>query len=503
MIRPSFIFTDHAVLQAGRPVPVWGECDCPSLIVSFAGNSVPATVKGGRFEATLPAMQAGTRGELRFVCGADALTLSDVAVGEVWLAGGQSNMEHPVFCTEYEADALRADPDLRLFTVPRRTCYEGETWGFHFEEMQAKDTPWQVCTEETAASFTAIGYFFAARLRRELHVPVGIISCNWGATLVECWTSERYLAADARTRRALEHDAALPAKSDPAVVEAHAAYQAAMREFCLSYNAKGLVKENGVPHYLRHCGPSIPCAEEAGYYRRPAVLRESMLARITPYALRGVIWHQGESNGRADYPDCKEWYKALFHAMMADWREAFRTPALPFYLVQIAGCNLDGAEKETWVPVRTAQEELGREEGCRTVISYDLSEPDNIHPAHKQEMGERLADAALDGEYGVEKAWRSPTLATCVKQGETVTLTFQDAVRLSAKAGQVPAGVFLYREDGTSYEGSCKLAGNTACFTVPAGETAVAVGYGRRNYSHANIQNEKNLPVTPFYVGLK
>ncbi|MBQ8351913.1 MAG: hypothetical protein IJY20_07725 [Clostridia bacterium] len=503
MIKPAFIFTDHAVLQRGKPVPVWGECDCDSLIVSFAGNSVPAEVRDGRFEATLPAMQAGTRGELRFVSDSETLALSDVVVGEVWLAGGQSNMEHPVFCTEYDASLVADDPDLRLFTVPRRTCYTGETWGFHFEEMQAEETPWQPCTKDSALSFTAIGYFFAVRLRKELHVPVGIVSCNWGATLVENWTSERYLAADPLTRRALAHDAALPAKDAPAVLAEHAAYQAAMKEFCLSYNAKALVEEQGVHHYLRHCGPNIPCSEAAALYRRPGVLRESMLARVTPYALRGVIWHQGESNGRADYPDCKEWYKALFHAMMADWREAFRAPELPFYLVQLAGCNLDGAQKETWVPVRTAQEELGREPGCRTVISYDLSEADNIHPAQKQKMGERLADAALDGEYSIEKPWQSPTLAGCVKQGDTVTLTFANATRLVADADQVPAGLFLYREDGTSYEVSCRPEGNTIRFIIPEGDSAVAVGYGRRNYSRANMLNERNLPVTPFYVGLK
>ncbi len=504
MIKPAFIFTDHAVLQRERPVPVWGECDGASLVVSFAGNSVPATVKDGRFEATLPAMQAGTRGELRFVSGTETLTLTDIAVGEVWLAGGQSNMEHPTFCTEYDESLVGNDPDLRFFTVPRRTCYAGETWGFHFIELEAKDTPWQPCTTDAALRFTAIGYFFAARLRRELHIPVGVISCNWGATMVENWTAERYLAASPLTRRALEHDATLPAMDDPAVLATHTAYQAAMREASQTYDAMALVRENGVHHFLRHCGYGLTQGEADNYSRRPCVLRNSMLARVTPYALRGVIWHQGESNGRADYPDCKDWYKALFHAMMADWREAFRTPALPFYTVQLAAYNLDGAERETWVGVKSAQEELMKEGcGCYMVVSYDLGEPDNIHPAKKQQMGERLADAALCEEYGIEKPWRSPTLSACVRQGDRVTLTFRDATRLSTRGGEIPAGVFLYREDGSSYEVSCTLSGNTVSFAIPAGESAVAVGYGQRNYSVANIQNEVNLPLTPFRAGLK
>lgn len=505
MIKPAFLFTDHAVLQCGRPVPIWGACDCRTMIVNFAGNSVVATVQDGHFTATLPAMPAGTRSELRFVSESENLILRDVVVGEVWLAGGQSNMEHPTFCTLYDEGALQDNSDLRLFTVPRRTCYEGETYGFHFEEKKAEEHPWQRCTAEGAAGFSAIAYFFGVCLRRALQTPVGIISCNWGATRVECWTSERYLAASPLTARALEADAALQPKDDPATLAAHEAYQAAMAEFCQTYRAKELAKEQGVPYFLRHCGPSIPCSPAASYYLRPSVLRESMLARLTPYALRGVIWHQGESNGRADYPDCKEWYKALFHAMMADWREAFENPNLPFYTVQLAAYQLDGAEKETWAAVRQAQEELGREEGsrCYTVVSYDLGEPDNIHPAHKQPMGERLARAALCEEYGQNIAWRSPTLATCVRQGDEVTLTLRDAKNLSAAAGQVPAGLYLYRADGSSYEVSCRPEGDKIYFTIPAGEEAVAVGYGRRNYSHANLQNEEGLPVAPFYTVLR
>lgn len=141
MIKPAFLFTDHAVLQCGRPVPIWGACDCRTMIVNFAGNSVVATVQDGHFTATLPAMPAGTRSELRFVSESENLILRDVVVGEVWLAGGQSNMEHPTFCTLYDEGALQDNSDLRLFTVPRRTCYEGETYGFHFEEKKAEDTP--------------------------------------------------------------------------------------------------------------------------------------------------------------------------------------------------------------------------------------------------------------------------------------------------------------------------------------------------------------------------
>ena len=176
MIRPADIFTDRAVLQQRMPIPVWGECDTERLVISYAGNSVTAEVADGKFFGVLPPVQAGVRGKLVFCAGEETCTCNDVAVGEVWVAGGQSNMEHPLFCTRYDPSVLTEDEDLRFFTVPRRTQPGVERWGWHFEGLRAVDTPWTVCTAESALHFSAIAYAFGRRLRQRLppqlqHLP--------------------------------------------------------------------------------------------------------------------------------------------------------------------------------------------------------------------------------------------------------------------------------------------------------------------------------------------
>ncbi len=507
MLKLSCMLTDHAVLQADMPVPVWGESDQSTVTVAYAGHTVTAPVEGGRFTALLPAMPPCLRGTLTVTAGADTCVLDDVVTGEVWLAGGQSNMEHPTFCTLYETGSVAADADLRLFTVPRRTYAGAEIWGWHFEGVTSLDRPWQLCTREAALHFTAIGYFFGRSLRRELHVPVGIISCNWGATLMENWTRPERLAADPLTRIYLEEQQRAEQGQDVAAYHArYEAYQAALQRYIAEdTDPLAQVATRGVPDFLRHCGPSSLSQEEPGpgprYYRRPGLLRETMLARVTPYALRGVIWHQGESNGRRECEgfSASTWFKALFHAMAADWREAFHRPELPFYMVQLAGCTMDGNEKSNWNGARLAQQTLPQEDAhFHTVVSYDLAEADNIHPAHKQPMGERLAAAALCEEYGRPVRWRSSALARTERKGQQIRLFFTEAERLTC-IGE-PYGFFFTFPDGHRAPAPATLEGACVCLTVPEGATLL--GYADCNFAPATVYNECGLPLFPFQIPL-
>ncbi len=502
MIRPSFLFTDHAVLQRDREVRIFGECTSNKLEIIFNDISVAASVKDGKFEAVLPPMPACTCGELKFVSCDEELTLHDIAVGEVWLAGGQSNMEHPTFCTKYDENAIYDCADIRLFAVPRRTCYEGETWGYHFIETEACDRPWETFTKERAMEFSAVATFFAAKLYSELKIPVGIISCNWGATKVECWTAEEYLLRSPLSSVGLEHDKTLPSKDEPEVIAEHAAYQAKMKEFCGGFDGKWLQKFYTVDKYLRLGGPSFgnDLSEAASYYRRPSILRHSMLARVIPYTLRGVIWYQGESDSRLPAPDKKDAYKALFSAMVSDWRDSFKNQSLPFYTVQISGHSYGNDGGTLVVPVRDAQWELMDElDNCYTVISMDVGESDNIHPAKKQPIGERLAFAALNNEYGIEKPWLSPMPTSCKVDGNSALLTFDDACELSF-IGRSPRGIFVTYSDGSRLEAPISIDKNTICVTIPRhnDDTPVSLYYGKCNFCVCNIYAEENLPVAPF-----
>lgn len=509
MIEPAFLFTDHAVLQAEMPVPVWGKTDRATLSVAFGGYTADAEIRAdGSFLATLPPLPAGMRSTLTFMGEGESLSFGDVVSGEVWLAGGQSNMEHPTLMTEYTAHAVAEDADLRLFTVPRRTYPGADIFGWHFEPVESLDRPWQICTRKEALHFSAIGYFFGRKLRRALGVPVGIISCNWGATLVENWTRRERLLADPLTRIYVDEQDAAEAAIDEAAW--HAAYRAHLdgRRSLADIDMEKEVRENGAAYCLRRDFPSLRgAAGEPGpgplYYRRPGLLRETMLARVTPYALRGVIWHQGESNGRRECAEfsAKAWYRALFSAMAADWREAFGRPDLPFYMVQLAAFSLGGENAaDTWFGVREAQRELGEAgSGFYTVVSYDLGEFDNIHPAKKQPMGERLAAAALAETYHKDERWRSPVPGGCEERDGVLRVTFREARGLFATSDVF--GFFFTLSDGRRVAAEAALDGNAV--TAPVPEGAVAFGYGDCNYTPADVYNEAGLPLFPFRLLLK
>ncbi len=505
MLKPSFIFTDHAILQCEMPVYIWGESDAESVTVTFNGVSVSAPVQKGKFICELPPMKPNIRSELIFETKNEKMTLTDVVTGEVWLASGQSNMEHPTFCTEYDEKDLCDDADIRLFTVPRLTFYKGDTYGFHFESLHSIDAPWKKCTVDEALHFTAIGYFFAHKLKQNLNIPVGIISCNWGATPVESWTRKEYLLRNDLSRRAWDKKQAEieAAGGIDVLIAQYTEYQSKLKEFCKSYDAPAITREKGVSWFLRHAGEGQPpLPEDISFYRFPTSLRENMLERIVPYSFRGVIWHQGESNTSTE-TDSKEHYMALYRAMMADWHEAFKNPNMPFYLVQIAGVAWHGEGADYWQGVRDAQESLMNEEkNVYMTVSYDLSEPDNIHPAKKQPMGERLAAAALANTYGRDIVWHCPTVSAVERNDNELLLHCTNVAEWhTSDGGEIEGFYFVDKDGGRERANVSADRRKLVCKDLP--DSAEYVEYSRLNYSYTNLLNEDQLPLTPFKLKIK
>ena len=504
MLKPAFIFTNNAILQCDMPISVWGESDSESVRVSFGGKSASASVKDGKFLCVLPKMEANIRGELKFETENESITLTDVITGEVWLAGGQSNMEHPTFCTEYDESALVDDADIRLFTVPRLTFYKGDTYGFHFECIHSSvDTPWKKCTVKEALHFTAIGYFFAHKLKAGLDIPVGIISCNWGATPAEAWIREDYLLRDPLARRATDIRRAQIAEHGlDNLISRYADYQAALKVYCSEHDSEKECREQGVTYFLRHAGDGRPpLPPELEFYRFPSALRENMLERIVPYTFRGVIWHQGESNTSAQETDSKEHYMALYRALMEDWRTAFQNPEMPFYMVQLAGVGWHGDGADYWQGVRDAQEELSKtEKNVYMTVSYDLSETDNIHPAKKQAMGERLANTALANTYSKNVNWRCPTVESFEKETDKAIMHCINVTEWHTLDGDEIKGFYLVNKNNERKETSVFADGDKLTVELTADFDAEYIEYSKLNYSYTNLLNEYSLPLTPFKI---
>ena len=215
-VRPNSLFSDGVVLQRGVSVPIWGTAnEGEKVTVTFQGQTVLATTKDGRWLVRFKKLKAGGPFTLS-ITGDNSILLTNVLVGEVWLCSGQSNMGFALSraANAQEAIAAAGDPELRLYTVPRGATDTPQT-----------DAPgaWKACTPETAASFSAVAYFFGRDLRRALKVPVGLINSSVGGTPAEAWTSHATLENDPALRGILERYAEKMKAYDPAAAaEQHA-----------------------------------------------------------------------------------------------------------------------------------------------------------------------------------------------------------------------------------------------------------------------------------------
>ena len=504
MLKPAIVFTDHAVLQQGMPVPVFGWTDAETVTVSFAGHTVSSAAEDGRFLCSLPPMKAFEQGEMVIRTENESVCLQDILVGEVWLAGGQSNMEHPVFCSEYREEDLEENENIRLFTVAHRPFPDADIWGWHFEGVRSLDSPWERATKQSILHFSAVGYFFARLLQKNLHVPVGVISCNWAGTTAEAWISEEHLKKNELARR--EWDSWEKKLSELNLEEYEAYYRENQRQGLAYIKEIGdpveWVRKNGKEDFMYHV--MFPFGWEIGPYHccKPAGLRETMLERVVPYGIRGVIWFQGCSNTRPE-EDNEDWYTAVMHALEEDWREAFRQKELPFYTVQISTFEWDGKSlADDWCRIRDSQDRLCREDAhTYRVISVDVGEKTNIHPFKKQPIGERLALAALSEEYGIFQHWKSPVIQSAKRNGNTVELTFENVGHFRTMDREEPGQFFAFSGKQPT-EIRAKPEGGRIILSLPEGKNFDAVGYAYCNYCRANVMNEYGMPLAPFKISL-
>ena len=503
MLRPAFLFTDGAVLQREKEVPVFGECDGGRVWVSYCGCTAEATVRNGKFEAILPPMPVGLAGDLVFKTEKETVTCTDVLTGDVYLAGGQSNMEHPFFCTLHGEDSLTRDEGIRLFTVPRRPWEGAEVWGWHFYPVRSVDTPWQIYDAESVECFSAVAAFFAKRLRAHTDVPIGLVSCNWGATTAEAWLSRETLLKKPLARFAVDdYDARFAGLDMAAYMEKYDTFQRDMVEYMTTHpTPQEDTRERGAAYSLRHhFTKTVP--EGPYHYHTPAAFRRTMLDRVTPYAICGVLWYQGESNTGITMPhDTRTWFAEVMETLVEDFRAVFRAPDLAFYIAQISTHpSGGGAEKTTWHPIREVHEQLAlQDENVYTVPTVDIGEYDNIHPIDKKTVGERLALCALANRYGVDIPWRSPRISRIERIGDCLRLSFTDGEGLYAEGG-VPQGFFATVGE-TRFAVSAKIKGDTVVIPCPVGVDAI--GYCDQNFSPANLYNRHGLPLFPFRRALR
>ena len=480
-VKPNPLFSDNAVLQQETPIPVWGVAkEGEKVTVTLDGQTVSTTAKDGKWKVLLPAHKAGGPFEMT-ISGENTVTVNNVLVGEVWVCSGQSNMSWDLQRTENAATDIAAAnyPALRMFTVGRKTAAN---------PLDDVVGGWEVCTPATSPHFSAVGYFFGRDVMKARSVPVGMIHSASGGSVAQSWTSFSGLSKDPALKVYIDqlHKA----------VDDYMKNIEDYRSVLESYHSgsKNVPAVPPWPSDLPPTGPRSPFDDQ----NTPTALFNGRLAPLTPYAIRGVIWDQGESNSNE-----ARLYRILFPALIADWREKWGRGDFPFLFVQIdaRGDELNEAQFMT----------LRKSTNTAMAVMADIGPVAEVHYTQKEPIGDRLCLAARALAYGEKIEYSGPLYDSVKFDGNRAVLSFTHVGSgLMAKDGELK-GFTIAGADPASPSGSAVASGKF----VPAkaeivGETVVvsaaevpapaAVRYGWKAWPPlpVNLYNQEGLPACPF-----
>ena len=498
IVRCAAVFSDHCVLQRNKEIRVWGIADDDVRVcVSVNGITAEATTVCNKWEVTLPAMAAG--GPYTMTISGDGeifQQFEDVMVGEVWLAGGQSNME---FELRQEADGKEAmerakTENVRFYYVQKKAFIDD-----HFYEKE-RTNHWMTGKDKDVEIWSAVGYYFAEQLSRELGCCVGIIGCNWGGTSASAWQDKDSLLSHDDTAIYWEEYAELLAKQDSAQYEKelqeykiwHADWQPRMDGYYAAHPNAFWEDAQAVVGECKWPGPMGPKHEF-----RPCGLYETMLSRVVPYTLAGAIYYQGESDDHR--PDS---YYHLLKSLIAAWRRDFRDAHLPFMYVQLPAHHyISNETNDHWCIIREAQMKLHKElSDTGLAVAMDLGEYNNIHPVHKTQVGIRLALQALHHVYGRldKSAVYGPIYKDYEPRGNYISITLENAENgLVIKDAEV-SGFELAGSDGIFFPAKAALEGNTLVLSSSYVSTPMKARYLWVDYGTCSVYGTNGLPLAPF-----
>jgi sialate O-acetylesterase len=479
--RTDPIFTDHMVLQRNAEVPVWGTgVDGQRISVACGGKRTETVVSEGKWKAVLPPMEAGGPHELTVRTGDDTMTFTDVLIGDVWLAGGQSNMQWPLKDSEGAETEIRfaSHPQIRYYDVPRVAYEDGVEWA----------ASWKVCSPEHAGDFSAVAYHYAKQLQAQLGIPIGIVGCNFGATSASCWISEECLSEDTDLRVYLDEYREQVKEFD---WEKHEEEEKRFQESFDAYNRR--LEEGKTGGELGDLPWPPPMSPRS--FMRPNGLYGTMLKRAVPYGIKGFLYYQGESDASKALL-----YDKLLKTLIDNWRTDWGNEKLPFLFVQLASFGCDGnPDGEDWALLRESQTMVVEQvPHTGMAVILDCGEEGDIHPRNKKTVGERLALVSLDRVYGVDIESSGPVYSGIQVNGDKAVLLFAHGEGLAAGGGGELTGFEIGARSGRFVPAQAKVAGDTVTLWSPDVPTPYAVRYGWKNYTEANLTNSLGLPAGPF-----
>jgi sialate O-acetylesterase len=492
------IFGSNMVLQRDKPVPVWGKANAGEKVtVTFAGQSKSAvTDKGGHWRVTLDAMPANAKPQDMVIAGKDRVVFQNILVGEVWICSGQSNMEWTLngsMNPKTEAAAAKF-PLIRHIKVPH----------------QDRDAPqydfngsWSVCSPRTVGGYTAVGYFFARKLYRELGIPIGLVNTSWGGTRIEPWTpltGFKKIENAGFTKSIIQRIE----EADPTTTVGKKRYASVMDEFRnWVVQSEKRIASGQYPKQ----SPQVPSLGNGP--QQPARLYRGMIHPLVPFAMRGAIWYQGESNGS----EGRTYYQKM-QGLIRGWRHVWGQGDFPFYFVQLANYTQDRNTPEGadgYAKVRDAQRQSLEIPNTGMAVIIDIGETRDIHPKNKQDVGTRLAHWALAKDYKKDVVASGPLYKSHKVQGQNIHITFdyadgglmvgkKEGLAPTAMAANTPLARFaIAGKDRKWHWADAKIDGDAVVVSSSAVTNPVAVRYAfSANPLGANLYNKAGLPASPF-----
>ena len=446
------ILGSHMVLQQGEKCPIWGWDEAGTEVtVSFAGQTHASKAgKDGRWQVSLTAMKANAKGAALTIKGSSTVKLEDVLVGEVWLCSGQSNMEWTVSRSSNAKEEIAngKHPLIRHVKVPHKLSLTPQ------DDVQTGG--WQICSPSTVANFTAVGYFFGRHLHQEIKVPIGLIGSNWGGTRIEPW---------------------IPAEGFKAVPALKASHADKLDQFAQGKPGRGT----------------------------PTHMHNAMIAPLLPYAIKGAIWYQGESNNGEGML-----YHEKMKALIAGWRSVWNNPELSFYYVQLAPFRY-GSDNDPRLPgIWQAQLETLKVPHTGMAVTTDITTLRNIHPPNKQDVGKRLALWALTKDYGkkLKSQYSGPILSKIdhAEGKDSLTVHFQkDSTGGLTTNDKKPVSHFESADkDGKWHPAKATIVyGDHLIVKSDAVKNPVHVRFGWHQMAEPNLVNGAGLPASPFSTAFK
>ena len=505
MLTVAMLFGDNMVLQRQKEIKIWGTGDTGKTIKGLLKGeeyteAITDVDNAGNWMLVFPPQEAKRGVEAIITDGSDTVRFENVCIGEVWLAGGQSNMEYHLEFDEEKENVLAGfmNPDIRFFDYPEvsyeEQIKEGDYSKFGF---------WRTCTRENLPYFSAAGYYFAENLNENLDIPIGILGCNWGGTPACAWMDPSYLKDNEGKAWLDEYDEEVKGLDVKA-------YQSSFKANPTNYHTDffgdpmtckilypGISREEQL-EWMRQ----MPEAEEDLSHRmgpyhecRPGGLYETMVRKAAPYTLRGVIWYQGEADDRR-----AELYGIVFSQMIQNWRDLWQDE-LPFLFVQLAPFGRWMAASGKPFPKLRNQQEWVSKNITNTwmISSSDAGMEWDVHPKHKRPIGTRLALLARGHVYGEDLLCDPPELKSARRTEAGIQVEFNYSEGLHIEGSHVN-GLVLIDERGAIIMPDRMIIKEDKLLISGRFPEKITVSFAKTPYYQVNLYNKMNNPVKPFEI---